>query len=46
MLTAATESEVVAFIKQHGGLRTDEGKAACQKWLSTRAFDSNRAWGY
>jgi len=28
MLAAAIESEVAAFIKQHGGLETEEGKAA------------------
>lgn len=27
MLAAAIESEVAAFIKQHEGLRTDEGKS-------------------
>src|SRR5690606_5053382 len=28
LLAAAIESEVAAFIKQHGGLETEEGKAA------------------
>ena len=28
MLTAAIESEVAAFIQQHGGLKTDDGKKA------------------
>ena len=28
MLTAAIESEVAAFIQQHGSLKSDEGKTA------------------